>query len=187
MPDTNITLGRQQKTVTAKALDVSLEGLGEISVKTSIYKKVSFRSDFSPVFKGNITTLVKMKLTSTLFKIVIYLFSILDYGNILINFSQSKIARELGLCKPNISRIFRELSRRKILLRDVEHDHVYPNSNLCTKGIPRRFNERQMDKPRKPRIDTEDFDDAFNLYYSGRKVKPNRRLVTLLPVDSIPF
>ncbi|MGY0248140.1 helix-turn-helix domain-containing protein, partial [Klebsiella michiganensis] len=98
MSNTNITLSRQQKSIIAKALDVSPEELEEISIKTSIHKKTSFRDDFSLVFKGNIATLARMKLTPTSFKIVIYLFSILDYGNILINFSQSKIAKELGLC-----------------------------------------------------------------------------------------
>ncbi|EDL5929048.1 helix-turn-helix domain-containing protein, partial [Salmonella enterica subsp. enterica serovar Schwarzengrund] len=85
MSNTNIMLSRQQKSVIAKALDVSPEELEEISIKTSIHKKTSFRDDFSLVFKGNIATLARMKLTPTSFKIVIYLFSILDYGNILIN------------------------------------------------------------------------------------------------------
>lgn len=187
MSNTNITLSRQQKSIIAKALDVNPEELEEISIKTSIHKKTSFRDDFSLVFKGNIATLARMKLTPTSFKIVIYLFSILDYGNILINFSQSKIAKELGLCKSNVSRAFRELFENKILLRDAENDHVYLNSNLCVKGIPRRFNEEQMDKFKKSRIDTEDFDDAFNLYHSGRKAKPNRKPVTLFPADDIPF
>lgn len=39
MSNTNIMLSRQQKSVIAKALDVSPEELEEISIKTSIHKK----------------------------------------------------------------------------------------------------------------------------------------------------
>lgn len=113
MSDTNIICTRQQKSVIAKSFGVSPEELEEINVKTSTHKKASFRDDFSLIFKGNITTPARMKLTPTSFKIVIYLFSILDYGNILVNFSQAKIAKELGLCKSNVSRAFRDFFDKK--------------------------------------------------------------------------
>lgn len=187
MSDTNIILTRQQKAVIAKALGVSPEELEEISVKTSTHKKTSFRDDFSLIFKGNIATLARMKLTPTSFKIVIYLFSVLDYGNILVNFSQARIAKELGLCKSNVSRAFRELFDKKILLRDAPDGHVYLNSNLCVKGIPHRFNEEQMDKFRKSRAETEDFDNAFSLYHSGRRAKTTGKTRKISLADDIPF
>ncbi|MCV5526340.1 MarR family transcriptional regulator, partial [Escherichia coli] len=88
----------------------------------------SFKDDFSMIFKTNIGTLARMKLTPTSFRIIIYLFSIIDYGNILVNFSQSKVAKDLGLQKSNVSRAFKELFEKKILIRNAEDDHVYLNS-----------------------------------------------------------
>ena len=38
------------------------------------------------IFKGNIATLAKMDLTPTAFRIVLYLFSAIDYGNIIPDF-----------------------------------------------------------------------------------------------------
>ncbi|MGQ7171560.1 hypothetical protein ACUOCP_36850, partial [Escherichia sp. R-CC3] len=90
--------------------------------------------------------------------------SAIDYGNIIPDFSQSRTARELGLNKSNVSRAFRELFERKILIRDTIDNQVYLNSNLCVKGIPRRFNEDLMDKFRKSRLETEDFVNSFNFY-----------------------
>ena len=52
--------------------------------------------------------------------------------------------------------------REKILIRDTTDNQVYLNSNLCVKGIPRRFNEDLMDKFRKSRLETEDFTNSFN-------------------------
>jgi hypothetical protein len=62
------------------------EDLEEIRVKASPHKKTSFRDDFSLIFRNNTATLARMDLTPTAFRIVLYLFSILDYGNILPDF-----------------------------------------------------------------------------------------------------
>ncbi|EBW2650779.1 helix-turn-helix domain-containing protein [Salmonella enterica subsp. enterica serovar Newport] len=187
MSDTKIMLTRKQKTIIAEALDVMPEDLEEIRVKASPHKKTSFRDDFSLIFKNNTAALARMNLTPTAFRIVLYLFSILDYGNILPGFSQSRIARELGLNKSNVTRAFRELFAEKILLRDTEDNHVYLNSNLCVKGIPHRFSEVQMDKFRKSIAETDDFDNAFSLYRSGRQRKPAKKTRNACPADDIPF
>jgi hypothetical protein len=47
------------------------------------------------VFKDNMATLARMDLTPTAFRIVLYLFSVIDYGNIIPDFSQSRTAKEL--------------------------------------------------------------------------------------------
>ncbi|EAA2950242.1 helix-turn-helix domain-containing protein [Salmonella enterica] len=187
MSDTKIILTRKQKAIIAEALDVMPEDLEEISVKASPHKKTSFRDDFSLIFRNNTATLARMNLTPTAFRIVLYLFSILDYGNILPDFSQSRIARELGLNKSNVTRAFRELFSRKILIRDTVDNQVYLNANLCVKGIPHRFSEEQMDKFCKSRAETDDFDNAFSLYRSGRKRKPAKKTRNAYPADDIPF
>ena len=93
MINTNVILTREQKSAIAEALDVSLDDLEELRIKASNKRKTSFKDDFSMIFKTNIGTLAKMKLTPTSFRIIIYLFSIIDYGNILVNFSQSRVAK----------------------------------------------------------------------------------------------
>ncbi|EBQ1580717.1 helix-turn-helix domain-containing protein, partial [Salmonella enterica] len=180
-------LTRKQKAIIAEALNVMPEDLGEIRVKASPHKKTSFRDDFSLIFKNNTATLARMNLTPTAFRIVLYLFSILDYGNILPGFSQSRIARELGLNKSNVTRAFRELFAENTLLRDTADNNVYLNSNLCVKGIPHRFSEEQMDKFRKSRAETDDFENAFSLYRSGRQRKPAKKTRNACPADDIPF
>ncbi|EKN6273447.1 helix-turn-helix domain-containing protein [Yersinia enterocolitica] len=174
MMNTNLTITKEQKFAIAKALDVTVDELEEITIKASTKKKTSFKDGFSVVFKTNIGTLAKMKLTPTSFRITIYLFSILDYGNILVNFSQSRIAEDLGLHKSNVSRAFKELFDNKILIRDTENGHVYLNSNLCVKGIPHKFIDEQMDKFKKSKVETEDFDNSFNIYSAKRKSDRSR-------------
>jgi hypothetical protein len=48
------------------------------------------------IFKGNMATLARMDLTPTAFRIVLYLFSVIDYGNIIPDFSQSRMPKILG-------------------------------------------------------------------------------------------
>lgn len=174
MINTNVILTREQKSAIAEALDVSLDDLEELRIKASNKRKTSFKDDFSMIFKTNIGTLAKMKLTPTSFRIIIYLFSIIDYGNILVNFSQSRVAKDLGLQKSNVSRAFKELFEKKILIRNAEDDHVYLNSNLCVKGIPHKFNEEQMGKFKRSKAETEDFDNSFSFYSVRKKTIVNK-------------
>lgn len=187
MSITSVVLTKEQKSIIAEALEVMPEDLEEIKIKANSYKKTSFRDDFSMIFKGNMATLARMDLTPTAFRIVLYLFSVIDYGNIIPDFSQSRIAKDLGLNKSNVSRAFKELFERKILIRDAIDNQVYLNSNLCVKGIPRRFNEDLMDKFRKSRLETEDFANSFNFYRAGSKTKPVKNPKRRYPTDDIPF
>lgn len=187
MSISSVVLTKEQKSIIAEALEVMPEDLEEIKIKANSYKKTSFRDDFSMVFKGNMATLARMDLTPTAFRIVLYFFSTIDYGNIIPDFSQSRTARELGLNKSNVSRAFKELFVRKILIRDTIDNQVYLNSNLCVKGIPRRFNEDLMDKFKKSRLETEDFANSFNFYRAGCKTKPVKNPKRRYPADGIPF
>ncbi|EID2747863.1 TPA: helix-turn-helix domain-containing protein [Klebsiella pneumoniae] len=171
MSITSVVLTKEQKSIIAEALEVMPEDLEEIKIKATSYKKTSFRDDFSMIFKGNMATLARMDLTPTAFRIVLYLFSAIDYGNIIPDFSQSRTARELGLNKSNVSRAFKELFERKILIRNDEDGQVYLNSNLCVKGIPHRFNEDLIDKFSKSRLETKDFTTSFNFFRVGRKAR----------------
>jgi DNA-binding MarR family transcriptional regulator len=83
-----------------------------------------------------------MNLKPNAYKIVMYLFGIIEMGNILVNFSQKKIADDLGLQPSNVSRAFKELFK-KVLIKDSEDGHVYLNSNLCTMGVPKTLIKRE--------------------------------------------
>ena len=187
MSNTSVMLTKEQKAIIAEALDVMPEDLEEIKVKASACKKTSFRDDFSMVFKDNFATLARLDLLLVAFSIVFYFFLVFDYGFIFRVFYQSRTARELGLNKSNVSRAFRELFERKILIRNAEDGQVYLNSNLCVKGIPHRFNEDLMDKFSKSRLETEDFATSFNFYRAGRKTKPVKKSRNRYPTDGIPF
>ncbi|EIW8772543.1 helix-turn-helix domain-containing protein, partial [Klebsiella pneumoniae] len=90
-----------------------------------------------------------------------------------VNFSQSRVAKDLGLQKSNVSRAFKELFEKRILIRNTEDDHVYLNSNLCVKGIPHKFNEDQMNKFKNSKAETDAFTNAFNLYCIKKTRKTN--------------
>ena len=134
MSITSVVLTKEQKSIIAEALEVMPEDLEEIKIKANSYKKTSFKDDFSMIFKRNIATLARMDLTPTAFRIVLYLFSVIDYGNSIPDFSQSRTARELGLNKSNVSRAFRELFERKIIY--IATDSTPRQRKFNNKGEP---------------------------------------------------
>ena len=116
-----------------------------------------------------------MNLKPNAYKIVIYLFSSITMGNIIINFSQKKIAQDLGLQPSNVSRAFKELFEKKILIKDEEEGHTYLNSNLATMGIPKNFNQKTMENLKKSQVETEDFKNNINLFKASNSKKINKK------------
>lgn len=112
-----------------------------------------------------------MDLKPNAYKIVVYMFSVLQMGNIIINFSQKKIAEDLGLKQSNVSRSFKELFAHKILIKDSENGHVYFNSNIATIGIPRNFNKQTMENLQRSQVETENFKNSMNLVKSSKSKK----------------
>lgn len=108
-----------------------------------------------------------------------YLFGIIEMGNILVNFSQKKIADDLGLQPSNVSRAFKELFDKKVLIKDSEDGHVYLNSNLCTMGVPKNFDKKRMKSLQKSNIETKDFKNQINLFThtNTTKIKTNDKKV----------
>ena len=96
-------------------------------------------------------------------------------GNIIINFSQKKIAQDLGLQPSNVSRAFKELFEKKILIKDEEEGHTYLNSNLATMGIPKNFNQKTMENLKKSQVETEDFKNNINLFKASNSKKINKK------------
>ena len=151
-----------------------VEDLSELNIHATAKKKTSFNSPYSIVFHDSINALSKMNLKPNAYKIVIYLFSSITMGNIIINFSQKKIANDLGLQPSNVSRAFKELFEKKILIKDEVEGHTYLNSNLATMGIPKNFNQKTMENLKKSQVETDDFKNNINLFKPSNSKKINK-------------
>ncbi|MBL1506065.1 helix-turn-helix domain-containing protein, partial [Klebsiella pneumoniae] len=60
-----------------------------------------------------------------------------------------------------------------------EDGHVYLNSNLCTMGVPKNFDQKRMKSLQKSNIETEDFKNQINLFTptNTAKIKTNDKKV----------
>ncbi|MBD7352900.1 helix-turn-helix domain-containing protein [Klebsiella pneumoniae] len=167
-----------------------VEDLNELNIHATAKKKTSFNSPYSIVFHDSITAISQMGLKPNAYKIVIYLFSKISMGNIIINFSQKKIAQDLGLQPSNVSRAFGQLFEKQILIKDDVEGHTYLNSNLATMGIPKNFNQKTMENLKKSQVETDDFKNNINLFRSTNskkinKTKPNSKKENIKNDDDV--
>lgn len=158
---------------------LDVDDMNEVNINVTRKKKTGFLGTYSIVFHESVKTLSKMNLKPNAYKIVMYLFGIIEMGNILVNFSQKKIADDLGLQPSNVSRAFNELFKKGVLIKDSEDGHVYLNSNLCTMGVPKNFDQKRMKSLQKSNIETEDFKNQINLFSptNTTKIKTNDKKV----------
>lgn len=177
MAKAKVLINDTDEAVIKNALDV--EDMNEVNINVTRKKKTGFLGTYSIVFHDSVKTLSKMNLKPNAYKIVMYLFGIIEMGNILVNFSQKKIADDLGLQPSNVSRAFKELFDKKVLIKDSEDGHVYLNSNLCTMGVPKNFDQKRMKSLQKSNIETEDFKNQINLFTptNTAKIKTNDKKV----------
>ena len=177
MAKAKVLINDTDEAVIKNALDV--EDMNEVNINVTRKKKTGFLVTYSIVFHDSVKTLSKMNLKPNAYKIVMYLFGIIEMGNILVNFSQKKIADDLGLQPSNVSRAFKELFDKGVLIKDSEDGHVYLNSNLCTMGVPKNFDQKRMKSLQKSNIETEDFKNQINLFTptNTAKIKTNDKKV----------
>ncbi|BDR41689.1 TPA: Crp/Fnr family transcriptional regulator [Klebsiella pneumoniae] len=177
MAKAKVLINDTDEAVIKNALDV--EDMNEVNINVTRKKKTGFLGTYSIVFHDSVKTLSKMNLKPNAYKIVMYLFGIIEMGNILVNFSQKKIADDLGLQPSNVSRAFKELFDKGVLIKDSEDGHVYLNSNLCTMGVPKNFDQKRMKSLQKSNIETEDFKNQINLFTptNTTKIKTNDKKV----------
>lgn len=154
---------------------MEVDDLNEVNINITKKKKTGFLGTYSIVFHDSVKTLSKMNLKPNAYKIVIYLFGIIEMGNILVGFSQKKIATDLGLQPSNVSRAFKELFEKGVLIKDGEDGHIYLNSNLCTMGVPKNFDKKRMESLKKSNVVNEHFDNQINLFNSTNTTKINVR------------
>jgi len=152
---------------------LEVDDLNEVNINITKKKKTAFLGTYSIVFHDSVKTLSKMNLKPNAYKIVIYLFGLIEMGNILVGFSQKKIATDLGLQPSNVSRAFKELFEKGVLIKDGEDGHIYLNSNLCTMGVPKNFDKKRMDDLKKSNVVNEHFDNQINLFNSTNTTKIN--------------
>lgn len=173
MAKAKVLIDDTEEAIIKNALDV--DDMNEVNINVTRKKKTGFLGTYSIVFHDSVKTLSKMNLKPNAYKIVMYLFGIIEMGNILVNFSQKKIADDLGLQPSNVSRAFKELFEKKVLIKDSEDGHVYLNSNLCTMGVPKNFDQKRMKSLQKSNIETEDFKNQINLFTptNTAKIKTN--------------
>lgn len=177
MAKAKVLINDTDEAVIKNVLDV--EDMNEVNINVTRKKKTGFLGTYSIVFHDSVKTLSKMNLKPNAYKIVMYLFGIIEMGNILVNFSQKKIADDLGLQPSNVSRAFKELFDKGVLIKDSEDGHVYLNSNLCTMGVPKNFDQKRMKSLQKSNIETEDFKNQINLFTptNTAKIKTNDKKV----------
>jgi len=176
MANAKILIDHKEEDIIKNALDI--DDMNEVNINVTKKKKTGFLGTYSIVFHDSVKTLSRMNLKPNSYKIVMYLFSIIEMGNILVNFSQKKIADDLGLQPSNVSRAFKELFEKSVLIKDGEDGHVYLNSNLCTMGIPKNFDKRRMNNLQKSNIETSDFKKQINLFASTNTSKINKKSTT---------
>lgn len=150
---------------------MEVDDLNEVNINITKKKKTGFLGTYSIVFHDSVIALSKMNLKPNAYKIVIYLFGIIEMGNILVGFSQKKIATDLGLQQSNVSRAFKELFEKGILIKDGEDGHIYLNSNLCTMGVPKNFDKKRMESLKKSNVANEHFENQINLFHPTNTTK----------------
>ena len=135
-----------------------------ITVKTNIERDKSnkhLKSQFVLAFTDNLFRLSQLDISKNQLKVICYILTKMEYGN-LITLQQSSIASALELHKSNVSRIFKQLKEKAILVED-EDKNLFINSNLFSKGLYHRLEESRRENLRKARKDTCDFQRSFDL------------------------
>ncbi|HDQ4230120.1 replication/maintenance protein RepL [Klebsiella pneumoniae] len=174
MANVNLLVKEEEEEKIKNALEIN--DLNEVNINITKKKKTGFLGTYSIVFHDSVKTLSKMNLKPNSYKIVMYLFSIIEMGNVLIGFSQKKIATDLGLQPSNVSRSFKELFEKGILIKDSKDGHIFLNSNLCTMGIPKNFSKDKIEKLQKSSLENEHFKNQINLFPStSNKIGNNKK------------
>lgn len=88
--------------------------------------------DYVIAYPHNMRALVSMGLTPREFRVLFYILDAMEWGNLL-SFSQRAACDALKIDKSTMSKIFKRLVARGVLVRNG--GHIYVNSNLFAKGL----------------------------------------------------
>jgi len=96
------------------------------------------------------------------FKILFYFCHLMQHGNLLlINFSQSALAKDLNMSQANISKCLKKLKEKGILIE--ENGHTFINSNLFLKGQYHSLNKDRREYVKQAQGKNTIFDSVYNL------------------------
>jgi DNA-binding MarR family transcriptional regulator len=112
----------------------------DIKVTTIIQEdnKVSLKSQFVITFLDNFDALINLGLNNTEMKVISYILKKMEFVNLL-NLNQVSICKALNLGKSNVSKIFTNLYKKKVLVKDSD-GNTYVNANLFAKGLKHKMN-----------------------------------------------
>ena len=121
-------------------LDATKLELDELKVKDSIRLDSSFnqknKKDFHTQtyidFTDNFFRVLKSGISQSEMKVLTYIIDKMEFGN-LIAIKQSAIAKAIDIPTSNLSRCFKSLLDKNILVKDAE-GNVFVNSNVITKS-----------------------------------------------------
>ena len=133
-----------------------------VTATTIVKEKPTFtlKKEFVIGFTENWFNLVqKVGLTSVESKVVYYLIDKMEFGN-LIAIKQSAIAKAIDMPTSNLSRCFKSLLDKHILVKDAE-GNTYVNSNLFSKGLSTRMAKEKYDNLKKAQKTTNLIEEAF--------------------------
>ncbi len=123
-----------------------LENNTAVKITTHIAKdkKATIKSEFVIAFPENLQVLADMKISPRELKVIAYLLQVMQFGNLL-SFSQKQACTDLIIDKASMSRIFKSLKKKGVLIDN--NGHTYVNSNLFSKGL-----KQGMDKERRQHL-----------------------------------
>ena len=116
---------------------------------------------------------IEDNLSGAEFKIIIYLCEIMQHGNILVGFSQKKLAEDLGMSTSNVSKCLKKLKEKGILVED--QGHTYINSNLFLKGQYHSLNKERRGYVKSAQSENTIFDSVYNLKTVSSKNEEKER------------
>ena len=123
---------------------------GNLSVSTVIKgeekSKATLKKPYVLAFTHNLKVLAQLKLTSNELLVLAYILEAMEFGN-LITLNQNQMAVDTGLRQPNISRCFKSLREKGVIID--KNNHTYINSNIFAKGLPHRLNKEKLENMRK--------------------------------------
>jgi hypothetical protein len=87
--------------------------------------------DYVVAFPENLVAIAALGLTPSEMKVLAHILKAMEWGNLL-SFEQKACAEAVGLGKSAVSKIFRSLTAKGVIVRN--DGHLYINSNLFAKG-----------------------------------------------------
>jgi len=93
--------------------------------------KMDYTQNFSKLNNEIFKHLALSNLTKYETKLLMYLIYLVQKGNLIIA-SQAQISRDLGIDKSDISKCFKSLTNKNILIKNDKTSHTYLNSNILS-------------------------------------------------------